>query len=459
MRPPSLKTVGDVAAVLVVAVLARAVLAFVVARHMPLVSDALSYDENAREMLVSFPGDKAYYWPPGTSYTLAAAYRVFGASIAVARTITVITSVASVVLAWLIARQALSSARAQSLTVVVAAIYPPAVMLAPQCYSQHFAGLALLAVAYFGGRALKEGRLHLYGIAGLALGAGCIIRASMLVLVPVVAVVVVAKAWRSWRETSPVARRKRIAGAILAPALALALILPVEAHNEAHGAGWEISTNTERNLFLGNNRYTPDYKTSHLGQRSLAELDPAARAYLEGFYRLPDARAQMQAEALHFMIEHPFVTLKRTFNRTTSFWGFDYLSTRILGEHFGLGTKGQAPLLLLEAAGYAVTVLLVLIGYFYRPAAETVDAEWRRWLLLLVLGYQLPYCFAFSSGTYHFPVMGLLFPLAGAGGAVIAAPSGVSLRSLARALRGVAVPAAVFVAIQIQYAYYAILLA
>ena len=56
--------VRGVAAILVVALLARVVLAFLVARHMPLVSDALSYDEDAREMLVRFPGDKAYYWPP-----------------------------------------------------------------------------------------------------------------------------------------------------------------------------------------------------------------------------------------------------------------------------------------------------------------------------------------------------------------------------------------------------------
>ncbi len=100
-------------------------------------------------------------------------------------------------------------------------------------------------------------------------------------------------------------------------------------------------------------------------------------------------------------------------------------------------------------------MLLVLIALFCRSAAVTVDGEWRRWLLLLVVGYQLPYCFAFSSGTYHFPVMGLLFPLAGAGAAALAARSGRSLRALC----GASVPAAIFMLIQVQYAYYAILLA
>lgn len=458
-RTPSFMMVRGVAGILVVAVVIRFVLAFVVARHMPLVHDALSYDELAREMLVRSPSDDAYYWPPGTSFTLAGGYLVFGASVAVARAITGAAGVASVVLAWLLARQAISSERAQRLTALVAAIYPPAVMLTPQCYSQHFAALALLALAYFGGRALKEGRIGLYCLAGLALGVGCIIRASMLALVPIVAVLFLAKAWRSRRVTSPATRRRLLAGMVLAPALAIAVILPVEAHNATRGVGWQISTNTERNLFLGNNPYTHDYKTSHLGQRSLAELEPATRAYLEGFYRLPDAREQMQTEAFRFMRQHPFVTLKRTFNRTTSFWGFDYLSTRILGDHFGLGKKGQALVLLVEATGYVATVLLVLVALFCRSAAETVDGEWRRWLLLLVFGYQLPYCFAFSSGTYHFPVMGLLFPLAGAGGAALAARSGRSLRALARELRSVSVPAAIFMAIQVQYAYYAILLA
>jgi 4-amino-4-deoxy-L-arabinose transferase-like glycosyltransferase len=445
--------VRGVAVILVVAVLTRLVFAFVLARHMPLVSDALSYDENAREMLVRFPGEKAFYWPPGTSLFLAGGYRILGASVAAARALTLVAGVASVVLTWLIARQALSSEKAQRATAIVAAVYTPAVMLTPQCYSQHFAGLALLALAYFGGRAFKEQRIHLYGLAGLALGAGCIIRASMLLLVPLVTVVLLVKGWRS-RE-----RRQVLGGIILMPALAIALIAPVEAHNAAHGAGWEISTNTERNFFLGNNPYTHDYKTSHLGQRSLDELEPTTRAYLEGFYRLPDARAQMRAEAVRFMVEHPFVTLKRTFNRTTSFWGFDYLATRTIGEHFGLGKKGQALLLLVEASGYVLTVLLVLIGLFSRSAAQAVDGEWRRWLVMLVVAYQLPYCFAFSSGTYHFPVIGLLQPLAGAGAMAIAARTGGSLRTLATELRGALVPAVLFLVIQVQYAYYAILLA
>ena len=301
--------VRGLAGILVVAVLIRFALAFGVARHIPLIHDALSYDELAREMLVRFPGDNAYHWPPGTSFTLAGGYLVFGASVAVARTITGAAGVASVVLAWLVARQAIPSERAQRLTALIAAVYPPAVMLTPQCYSQHFAALALLALAYFGGRALKEGRPHLYGFAGLALGAGCIVRASMLALVPIVAALFFAKAWRSLRAraTSPATRRRVLAGMVLAPALAVLVILPVEAHNATRGVGWQISTNTERNLFLGNNPYTHDYKTSHLGQRSLAELEPATRAYLEGFFWLPDARERMQAEAFRFMREPPCV--------------------------------------------------------------------------------------------------------------------------------------------------------
>src|SRR5262249_39079650 len=157
----------------------------------------LSYHQLAHELHVRFPGDESFYWPPGTALVLLGGYSVLGESIIVARAITLLVGVATVVLVSLLARLVTRSERAQRFTWILATFYPPAVMLTPQCYSQHFAALFLLAVAYFGGRALQEGRILWSALAGLALGAGCLTRPSMLALVPIVVLVYIMKGWQS----------------------------------------------------------------------------------------------------------------------------------------------------------------------------------------------------------------------------------------------------------------------
>jgi hypothetical protein len=78
-------------------------------------------------------------------------------------------------------------------------------------------------------------------------------------------------------------------------------------------------------------------------------------------------------------------------------------------------------------------------------------------LLLLAAAYQAPYAVAFSSGTYHHPVMGLLFPLAGLALASWRDPEGALAR--ARRSRGFWAAAVLLVALQIEYAYHTLTLA
>jgi hypothetical protein len=240
----------------------------------------------------------------------------------------------------------------------------------------------------------------------------------------------------------------------------------VYARNHRAGAGWTISTNNERNLFLGNNPYTPDYKTSHLGQRPLAELDPEAGRYLASFYARPDARAAMRRAALAYMAQHPARTALRTVNRATSFWGFDYLASREIQKwrsgRAGAAAAERAPaaggtspagwvLLGLEAGGYLATAALALVALFGRRREGAGPEATRAWLVALVLAYELPYTLAFSGGTYHFPVAPLLLPLA--------ATAAVRWRDAWREVcRGGAACWALgaFAVLQAQYGYYAI---
>jgi hypothetical protein len=212
-----------------------------------------------------------------------------------------------------------------------------------------------------------------------------------------------------------------------------------------------VSTNNERNLFLGNNPYTPDYKTSHLGQRSLDELPPDARAYLESFYTRTDARAAMQHAALAYMAHHPVRTLWRTLHRATSFWGFDYLASREIQKWRGGGTLATMPLLALEGGSYMMVGALALAGWF--ALAGACDRGWRLGCAALILAYEAPYAIAFSGGTYHFPVMPLLIPFA-----AVAVANAAATWQRARASTGTIAALSVFAAVQVEYAYFALVM-
>jgi 4-amino-4-deoxy-L-arabinose transferase-like glycosyltransferase len=419
--------------ILAVAAAVRALVALGLLGRMPLVSDARDYFDLGQRLAAGDAGG-AFAWPPGESLLLAAAARLFGPSVAAARLLGVAIGTATVAVVMRMARE-VAGPRAARAAGWMAALYPPSVLLAGQTYSQHLAALCLAAVALFGARAVRSGRAAAFAATGLALGLGCLTRPSMASVAPVVAAAWALAAMRG----RAVAR-----AAVVAAAVALACVVPACAHDARAGAGWTIATNNERNFFLGNNPYTPDYKTSHLAQRPLEELDPAARRYLAAFYARPDARAAMQRAALAYIAAHPARTALRTWNRAAAFWGFDYLASREIQKWRGWSARQAAPLLALEAFGYLAVAGLALVGAF------ATRGPWRRWLLGLALAYELPYALAFSGGTYHFPVMPLLMPLAAAG-----LPHAARLL---RERRGVVafLALAAFAALQAQYAYYAV---
>jgi hypothetical protein len=266
---------------------------------------------------------------------------------------------------------------------------------------------------------------------------------------------VIAAAWGTVAYREPGARRVVAGGALVAAVTAFGCVAPICAHNALAGGGWTVSTNNERNLFLGNNPYTPDYKTSHLGQRSLDELPPDAKRYLASYYDRPDNRAAMQHAAVAYMVAHPFRTTLRTLNRTTSFWGFDYLASREIQRWRGWGTRSTLPLLAFEGASYLAVAGLALVSLFALPdAGAAVGAgpfAWRAWLIALAVAYQIPYALAFSGGTYHFPVVPLITPLA----ALAVTQPREAWRRLTSS-RAAWVALAAFAAIEGEYAYYAV---
>ncbi|XXT19480.1 glycosyltransferase family 39 protein [Sorangium sp. So ce429] len=420
-------------------------------------SDAAAYAQEALGLLRERPPSNAFYWPPGNPIVLAFTYAVLGHEITSARVVTLLAGTISAVVAALVANRLFQDRRAAIATGFLAALYMPSVMLSAQPYSQHLAGLSLLLFAYWGLRAFSEGRLELYAGAGFAYGLGCLTRPSMLSVLPVLAVLAANHVLGANDHARKPSRRAALGLAIFAVAAGVC-IGPVMAHNHAHQAGMAISTNNERNFFLGNNPYTPNYKTSQLAQRAITDLDTEVQQYLKHFYQQPNPRAAMMSEALRFIRERPMITLYRTWNRAMSFWGFDYLASRLIQAHASVGHLGLLGLLAVEAGSYLLVMALALIGLCC--FADQMSRNWVRWLLALVVAYEVPYMIAFSGGTFHFPVMGLILPFAGGALAELLA-SGRRSRAWARlrASRFAWCALAVLLLIQIEYAYQIIVMA
>ncbi|MFO0588044.1 MAG: glycosyltransferase family 39 protein [Polyangiaceae bacterium] len=462
--------------IVVLGVAVRALSAFGLSARTGLVSDAGRMAEEAAGWLTN-GHPEAFYLPPGNTALLLLSQRLFGVGTLGPRIAMVLVSSLTVLFAARLGGQ-LAGRRAMFWTGIVGALYTPAVLLCGQSYSQHLAGLCLVVFADQGFSAFRKGRVGAAVCAGLALGIGALARPSTLSVAPVALYFALTAMRRAqlpehashgaadglassdgvshgaadglafWMKTA-LARRIALAAGVTAVVTGLC-VLPAMLHNRAAGEGWAISTNNERNLFLGNCQFTPDYKTSHLAQRLPEELPDDVRDYLLRFEGKPDQRRLMRDAAVEYMLDNPGRTLYRTLSRARAFWGFDYLATRVVQQFGDGGARRIAPALLaLEAGCFLAVAALATVALtrarqgFRRPLA--------RWLLALVVAYQVPYLIAFASGTYHFPVMGLVWPFAGVALASLT-KEGVRAFVSSVGVRGFAALAVLF-AIQIEYAY------
>jgi 4-amino-4-deoxy-L-arabinose transferase-like glycosyltransferase len=441
--------------VLGVALAVRVAVVFGPLGSMPLVSDAWFYSEGAKLLAARFPGDRVFFWPPGTPFVLALAYSAFGEGLLVARAVAIALATACVGLTMLLAARAVRDPRAAAWAGWIAALYPPAILMSGQPYSQHLASVCLLLFAWALLCAIETGRLAHWAVAGLALGLGAVTRPSMLTLAPLLAIAGAAAAARS-HGREPARARRLALGGLVACTLAAACVLPTMLHNARLGGGLAISTNNERNFFLGNNAYTPSYKTSQLADRDAAALGPEAAAYIDAMTRRNDlaARRRMMDEASRYIGQHPLTTFWRTLNRARAFWGFDYIMSRQIQNTLDLGMPAFLPLLAAEAGGYLLVAAATIAALIVMRGEARAGAV--ALLLLLVIGYALPYTIAFSGGTYHFPVVWLVMPFA-----AVALSRALHERAALRLMVGdrrVVLAVALFVILQIEFAYHTLAL-
>jgi 4-amino-4-deoxy-L-arabinose transferase-like glycosyltransferase len=436
-----------------IALLLRVVVAMGFLGNMPLFSDASAHSVQATE-IVDGVNHFPYYFPVGTSYVLAAGYWVFGVHLWVAHVLMIIISVLSVVTTVLLARHLVRDPRPAILAGWALALYPGMAMMAAQPFSFDIPLLCVNVTALFALRGWETGRLYNYAVAGVALGFAAVTRPSTLsiALALVVAALIVIR--RRHTDGVPTGAGRFVAGSAIAIVFAVATMTPTVVHNVNYHQGVTLSVNNELNTWLGNNPYTPSYRTNYLGQHQLREFGPETAHYMRRFiygrYPSRERRAKARHETVRYVKAHPAETALRSFNRVREFWGFDYTISNLFRVEWAKGAKLEAVGLVFEAGGYFVLALLVFIALIF---ARDLFRPGAIWLLVgLIATFQLPYVFVYAGGRWHYPTLGLLAVIAGVGVAwLINTPDRWQRLRTSTAFW---IATAIFAAIQVEYAYY-----
>jgi hypothetical protein len=178
------------------------------------------------------------HYPVGYSAFLAAFYRVFGASDALAGTANALVGAALAVATWALARRGLSPARARAAGLLVA-LHPGLVLYAALVMSEPLAAL-LTIVAFWLTLGDKKPRLSL-AAGALTLGVAALVRPQALLCAP----------FLGWVAAKPM--RSRLPTAVAAAcALALVAVLPWTARNCRVMDGCAlVSSNGGWNLAIG----------------------------------------------------------------------------------------------------------------------------------------------------------------------------------------------------------------
>jgi hypothetical protein len=190
-----------------------------------------------------------------------------------------------------------------------------------------------------------------------------------------------------------------------------------------------------RNFYLGNNPWTPDYKTWYLGSHwsGEAEVDPAFRKQLDSLDALPAAvrgKAFGQAAWAHIRAQPARFAL-RSANRLRVTFAFDSFTGARLHPPHGEQVWAARLVLGLDAVLFSALLfgfLLMAVGFWKHEIARGP----KQLILLVCVVYILPYMFSFSHPTYHLPLVPLMLGLAAVPAAKGITPMGRRLRISSR---------------------------
>jgi len=366
-----------------------------------LFGDALAYHNFALKIVSGSNFEPVL--APGLPLWLAACYRVFGEGQLVAMSSMLIFHTIFCVFLFLYIRRAWN-VLAANLALMIFSFYPAFVFHSVWPLTQMPVAALLLCIVYL--LDLRERSQWLAVLAmGLAMGFMIMVRPSSILLLFLIPFLIIRNRGKKGLNT---------AVSVFALTLVCLSLWLIKINRET-GRFVFINYTNSMNFYLGNNQYTPLYKTWWFGSHGAGDFDVP-----EGFsHKLSDLRKLtlgMQNRlyfrlAVNHIVSRPDLFLLRSFNRLKCFFAFDtYTGTNAI-KRFNANKLQGLSILGVDAIFYCLIMLgaiLCLAGIgksLIRPKQIEI-------LLLITLTYALPYWVAFSHPTYHFPVMPLFGILA-----------------------------------------------
>lgn len=375
--------------------------------------DPLVYDEwGWRIAQGDWLGDRIFYQDPLYPYFLGVLYTLFGRHYA--GVVFVQLVMGSLVAPLIFFATSRWFGRPAALAAsVLAATYAPSI---------YYDGLilktwleAFLAAAALGSlsRAAAGESARAWGVTGFLLGLGCLVRANLLLLIPVLALWVVLDPSAT---SDPRSRRHRRVPwrALLGLAVGPALVLGSSAlRNRVVGGEWVLTTaQAGQNFYLGNN---PWNQTG--GYQPLPFVRPNPKHEEKDFASEAERRVGRAMrpsevsrfwfrEALGWIRAHPLDWLRLTWRKLRLYWGA-YEVPDNLDYYLYMDS---APVLRLPLVpGFGLIAPLGVTGALLALRMR----GWPRALLLILLAYCASVLLFYVFARYRIAMMPVLFPLAG----------------------------------------------
>jgi 4-amino-4-deoxy-L-arabinose transferase-like glycosyltransferase len=366
----------------------------------PLMGDAADYFERALQLLNGMDNGRAHYWPPGGPYVLEGLLWLTGRTDGgLVQVLMSGMSALTTAVVFLLALQVSGRRSVAWLAALCYGLSPTTLWMARQSESHTFCAMWVALAALFAVRYVqRRGYLSLL-LAALCLGMLVLTRPGSALLAAALAGLPMLLALLGARTGIRLTWSHALLQSLVVCMAVLVMLWPTLQFNQARGAGWVLSTNNERNFFLGNNPYTHPYKTGHMAQRELSSLPPDVQAYLTRHYKAADPRAEMLRSSKDYILQEPGQFIRRCANRFANFWTFDYEQGRRLQLFLEpYGRIAVAPMALQAVYSFAL-IALMLLGL---PALwRAGQGAWVLSALGVCLLYQAPHVVAFSSPVYR----------------------------------------------------------
>lgn len=368
--------------------------------RLPLAGDDTLYHDFAMRLLQGKPIYPLV--PPAVGYYLAFFYRLFGASPLVARVCMLPFAVGFMYILYAVADR-IANRKGANLLAIAFAIYPLHILLSIEPLTELPASFLLLIAVSLVLSICSRSGIWDFLLLGLTLGLLILTRPSALLMLVILPLYLGVR-FRKW-----------IASALVAAVPAFMITIWILTIYNSTGHFVMINFSSTQNVFLGNNPYTPLYRTwwfaTHIEDES--QLPQGYRAMNNEIAHLPwyqqnDFYRRMALESIASLAD---LFAIRTFNRMRAYFAFDSYTGSLLLNRYYTGRKLAFAAIVLDGTLYILLTVCALLFLF------TVSRGSERfWPTLTIAGmiliYAGPYFFSVAHPIYHFPIVPLIGLLA-----------------------------------------------